>query len=155
MATTGPSYRVKGTGRVVGDPQRAWEMRQELDGQGNPRYSWNQIADACGYNSGTAASIMARRYGQRASTTEDTWASKLPWPIDVHQRREYIYKTLMWYVKRRAGVTLPNEENDRLDLFLATLKELGTVLAYDPVLKFFYQRPRLPSDDPDLPFVEK
>lgn len=155
MATTGPSYRVKGTGRVVGDPQRAWEMRQELDGQGNPRYSWNEIAEACNYNSGTAASIMARRYGQRVNQNEDTWASKLPWHIDVHQRREYIYKMLMWFVKRRAGAQITAEENDRLDLFLATLEDLGTVLAYDESLKFFYQRPRLPSDDPALPFVQK
>lgn len=95
---------------------------------------------------GTISSAIAR-----AGLAEMTrYEEELPWTVRSEHQRDYPAKMLRCLARRRRDDPITENENQRLDSWLARMERDGTVVVYDPEVGFAYGL-RSPDDPPDIP----
>ena len=84
------------------------------------------------------------------SETQNRYTDEIPWRVSGQHLRDYQPRMLRLLGRRRAGETLNDLENSRLDNWLKMLAEDNAVVAYDPEVGFGYVD-RSPEDPTDVP----
>lgn len=76
----------------------------------------------------------------RAGLSKQTarYADELPWRVKIEHMTAYPARMLRLLGRRRAGLDLTQHEEERLDSWLASLKDKGCVVAYSPDVGFLY-----------------
>ena len=84
----------------------------------------------------SSVSAALHRAGLSKSTAR--YSDELPWRVHLEHMTAYPARMLRLLGRRRAGLSLTQYEDDRLDSWLETLKERGLVVAYSPDRGFLY-----------------
>jgi hypothetical protein len=76
----------------------------------------------------------------RAGLSKQTarYADEIPWRVKIEHMTAYPARMLRLLGRRRAKLDLTQHEQDRLDSWLASLKERECVVAYSPDAGFLY-----------------
>lgn len=101
-----------------------------------------QIADRVFAQTGwpvSRSSVSAALSRAGISANGPRYREELPWRVKMEHIREYPARMLRLLGRRRAGQDMTDEENRRLDAWLAMLEKDHAVVAYDPESEFgFY-----------------
>jgi len=95
----------------------------------------------------TTISSAIVRAGLAAQTK---YEDEIPWVVKTEHQRDYPIKMLRCLARRRAGKSLTEDENYRLDSWLARMERDETVVVYDSDRGFAYAD-RVEGDPEDLP----
>lgn len=86
------------------------------------------------------------------STDKARYSQQIPWHVEEAHKAEYPARMLRLLGRRQTGADLTEREVQRLDSWLAKLKEQRAVVAYDPTHpRGFGYVPRLPTDQRNVP----
>lgn len=83
---------------------------------------------------------------------QNRYVEEIPWRVKMEHIREYPIRMLRLLGRRRAGAAMTDDENQRLDSWLAMLDSENAVVAYAPDSEqgFVYTE-RQPEDLADIP----
>lgn len=84
------------------------------------------------------------------SEPQNRYDTEIPWRVNGKHLRDYQPRMLRLLGRRRAGETLNELEDSRLDNWLQMLEDDNAVVAYDPEVGFGYVD-RSPEDPIDTP----
>lgn len=134
-----PTPKDSELGRV---PERA--ALEQLLGAG---LTQKQIAER--YQVSRSAIAMAiSRLGLRSARPRERYMDTLPWTLSPRHRYDRDAKNLRLEGRRRRGLSLSDEEIQRLTAWRAELDRLNAVIVYDARTESgFYWLPRNESDD--------
>lgn len=95
-------------------------------------------------------STISVAIGRAGLTTQNRYTEEIPWKVATKYLRQYQVKMLRLLGRRRAGHSLSNTEDSRLDSWLSKLESENAVVVYDPNRGFGYAE-RSSTDPEDLP----
>lgn len=101
----------------------------------NAGLTHQQIADQIFIDTGievSRSSISAALHRAGKSADKARYTDTVPWRVKREHLREYPVRMLRLLGRRRADQPLSDNENQRLDNWLAHLAENNAVVAYDP-----------------------
>lgn len=81
---------------------------------------------------------------------QQKYEDEIPWRVKTEHQRDYPVKMLRCLARRRAGKSLTEDENYRLDSWLARMERDGTVVVYDSDVGFAYAA-RADGDPMEIP----
>ena len=81
---------------------------------------------------------------------QQKYEDEIPWRVKTEHQRDYPVKMLRCLARRRAGKSLTEDENYRLDSWLARMDRDGTVVVYDSEVVFAYAA-RADGDPIEIP----
>jgi hypothetical protein len=112
-----------------------------------------QIAERVFTTTGNPVSrstVSAALHRAGISSTTTRYREELPWRVKMDHITEYPARMLRLLGRRRSGGSLNEDEDKRLDSWLAHLDAEHAVVAYDPTSQYgFYYVER--DDNVDLP----
>lgn len=108
-----------------------------------------QIADWVYRETGqkVARSTVSAALSRMGETDRVRYDDVIPWRVRVQHTGHYALMMLRYYARRKHELALTDDQSDRLDSWLAKLKDMNAVVMYVPDSEDgFYYVPRLPED---------
>jgi hypothetical protein len=124
--------------------------RTELRRMKDAGMTHQQIADEVEKRTGqkvtrNAVTMAMARHGLSGNPTR--YSDEIPWRVKQKHERHYALAMLRLYARKRRGVRLTRDQEQRLSSWLGQLHENDRVVFYEPNSPAgFYYVPRLPED---------
>jgi hypothetical protein len=92
----------------------------------------DEVLRTTGHRVSRGAITMALIRHNLSTTVRPRYNEELPWRVATPHLGAYPARMLRLLGRRNAGVDMSEEQNRRLDSWLAQMDELGVVVGYDP-----------------------
>lgn len=115
----------------------------------NRTMTHQQIADWVYRETGhkVARSTVSAALSRMGETDRVRYDDVIPWRVRVAHTNHYALMMLRYYARRKHELEITTDQSERLDSWLAKLKDMNAVVAYVPDSEDgFYYVPRLPED---------